>query len=508
MKIFTSEQIRAIDKLTIENEPVSSIDLMERASMQLYKWIEERFGRSEHFVVFAGPGNNGGDGLALSRMLYKNGYSVETYYVKCSEKTSADWDINRLRLEKETKVHFSTLIDEDLFPIISSNDIIIDSIFGTGLTRPPEGLAAEVIRRINLTDTRKISVDIPSGLFGEDNLKCLSDSIIRADFTLSFQFPKLSYMFAENAQFLGKWQILPIDLDKTAIRKTPSSYLYLDMPDILPLIRKRNKFDHKGSYGHGLIIAGSSGKMGAAVLCASAALRSGMGLATCHIPSAGNLILQASVPEAMTESDRSESHFTDIKDVEKYNAIGVGPGLGLEPETQKALFKLMSEFRKPIVFDADALNILSMNKESLSGLPENSILTPHPKEFERLAGISGNGFERLQQQIGFSKKYRCIVVLKGANTSISTPEGKVFFNSTGNPGMATGGSGDVLTGILLSLLAQGYTSENAALTGVYLHGAAGDIAASENGYESMIASDIIKCLGKAFKMINEALILN
>jgi hydroxyethylthiazole kinase-like uncharacterized protein yjeF len=502
MKIFTSEQIKAIDKFTIENEPVSSADLMERASMQLYKWIAEKFGRSEHFVVFAGPGNNGGDGLALSRKLYKNGYSVEVHYVKFSEKTSADWEVNRIRLEKETKVRFNILSDEDQFPMVSSGDIIIDSLFGTGLTRTPEGLAAEVIRRINLTDARKISVDIPSGLFSENNINNLSDSIIKADFTLSFQFPKLSFMFAENAIFVGEWHILPIDLDKSAIRSTPTSFLFLEASDISQLIKKRNKFDHKGSYGHGLIIAGSEGKMGAAVLCASAALRSGIGLVTCHIPSSGNLILQSAVPEAMTVSDSSAKYFTEADNVETYEVIGVGPGLGRKPQTQKALLKLISEFRKPMVIDADALNILSMNMEFLSRIPENSILTPHPKEFERLAGNSRNGYERLHKQIDFSKRLKCIIVVKGAHTSITTPEGNVFFNSTGNPGMATGGSGDVLTGIILSLLAQGYTSENAALAGVYLHGTAGDIAASENGFESMIASDIIKCMGKAFKKIH------
>jgi len=502
MKIFTSEQIRTIDRLTIENEPVSSTDLMERASVQLYEWIEKHFGRSAHFVVFAGPGNNGGDGLALARILHRNGYSVEVHYVKFTERTSADWEFNRIRLEKETNVRFSTLMDEDHFPMVSSDDIIIDSIFGTGLARPVEGLPAEVIKKINLSDAIKISVDIPSGMAGEDNSENKADCIVRADHTLSFQFPKLSFMFAENAGFLGECHILPIGLDKKAIRNTGTPFFFTENSDILPLIRRRNKFDHKGVFGHGLVIAGSKGKMGAAVLCAGAALRSGIGLVTCHIPSGGNLLMQSALPEAMTDSDDSDIFFTGIKNTDTYSAIGAGPGLGTSPETQRAVIKLITDSKTPIVLDADALNILSMNKEALSKLSANTILTPHPKEFERLAGGSENGYERLQRQIEFSKKHKCIVILKGANTSVTTPDGNVFFNGTGNPGMATGGSGDVLTGIILSLLAQGYSEENAAVTGTFLHGLAGDIASEEQGFESLIASDIIKCIGNAFKRLH------
>lgn len=501
MKIFTSEQIRAIDKFTIENEPVSSADLMERASLRLYNWIEKRFGRAKHFVIFAGPGNNGGDSLALSRILHNNGYSVEIHYVKFSDKTSADWEHNRIRIEKETPVRFNELTNEDQFPMISSDDIIIDSVFGTGLTRPPVGLPAEVIKRINLSGARKISVDIPSGLSGEDNSNNKDDCIIKADYTLSFQFPKLAFMFPENAVFTGEWHILDIELDNNAIWNTKSPLNFIEKNDIVLLLRKRNKFDHKGNYGHGLVIAGSEGKMGAAVLCAGAALRSGIGLVTCHIPSGGNLILQSALPEAMTESDDSDIYFTGVRNIDKYTAIGAGPGLGTAAATQEAVLKLISEYKKPVVLDADALNILSMNQEYLSKLQANTILTPHPKEFERLAGSTRNGYERLQLQIDFSKRYKCFVILKGSHSSITTPDGNVFFNSTGNPGMATGGSGDVLTGILLSLLAQGYSPESAAITGVYLHGLAGDIAASENGFESMIASDIIKCIGKSFNKI-------
>lgn len=503
MKIFRSDQIREIDKYTIEHEPVSSVDLMERAAVQLFNWISQRFRRSDHFVVFVGPGNNGGDGLVLSRMLSLNGYNSEVYFVKVSEKTSPDWKLNHKRLAEESDIELKNISDVDHFPVITSDDIIIDALFGSGLTRPVDGLVFNVIKHINNSGATVVSVDMPSGLFGEDNTRNNYEAIIRADVTLSFQFPKLSFMFAETASLAGEWVVLPIGLDASAIRNTPSPYTIIYNSDIAPLLKKRKKFDHKGTFGHGLLIAGSTGKMGAAVLGASAALRAGIGLITCHIPSGGNIIVQSAIPEAMVIPDKSENNIMDVGSTDRFDSIGIGPGLGTTAESQKMLQRLLSECKKPIVIDADALNILSMNKSWLSLLPAEAILTPHPKEFERLAGSSGNSFERLQKQIRFSKEFKCIVVLKGAQTSISVPGGKVMFNSTGNPGMATAGSGDVLTGIILSLLAQGYSPENAAVTGVYLHGTAGDIAAEKSGLESIIASDIIKCIGKAFNKIRE-----
>lgn len=503
MKIFTCEQIKTIDAFTIKNEPVASTDLMERASLQLFNWITARFGRSVHFIVFAGPGNNGGDGLALSRMLVRSGYSIDVYYIKFTDKVSSDWEHNRKRLENETGLHLNTIASSEQFPVLSSGDIIIDAIFGSGLTRTADGLAAELIKFINQSDSIKISIDIPSGLFGEDNGSNSQESVLRADFTLSFQFPKLSFMFPDNSSILGEWHILPIDLDKSAIRNTETPFALLENSDIKPLLKKRNKFDHKGSFGHGLLIAGSEGKTGAAVLSAKASLRSGIGLVTCHIPSSGVVTLQTSIPEAMLETDKSEKYFTGLNSIGKYSAIAAGPGLGTSDETQKAIIEFVSSCKKPLLLDADALNILSMNRDALSGIPPKTIITPHLKEFERLAGATSNGYDRLQKQIAFSNKYNCIIVLKGANTSITTPAGDVFFNSTGNPGMATGGSGDVLTGIILSLLAQGYTAENAAVTGVYIHGLAGDIASEVESFESLIASDIIKYLGSAFNRIRE-----
>jgi NAD(P)H-hydrate epimerase len=305
-------------------------------------------------------------------------------------------------------------------------------------------------------------------------------------------------MFPENERFTGEWIILPIGLSNQCIQTIDSSWFLLENRDILPRLKKRNKFDHKGDYGHGLLVAGSYGKIGAAILGAKAALKTGLGLITCHIPSSGNYIIQTALPEAMVQIDNSEKYVSGIKQANIFSAIGIGPGIGTGSETQKAVHDLLLSCEKPLVIDADGLNILGLNKDWLSLLPKETILTPHPKEFERIAGKIDNSFLRLKKQIEFSKVYNCVVVLKGAHSSITTPDGKVFFNTTGNPGMASAGSGDVLTGIILSLLSQGYSSENACVTGVYLHGLAGDIAALKSCYESIIASDIIDNIGNAF----------
>ena len=502
MKLFRSDQIKQLDEYTIREEPVASIDLMERAAIQLLRWYLEKFDRSRHIFIFVGPGNNGGDGLALARLLESNRYECEVHFVNFTDKSSEDWNQNLTRL-RSGNVPLNYLKDIQQFPFVSSDDVIIDAIFGSGLSRPVEGLAREVIKLINHAAATVVSIDIPSGLFGEDNSQNDNESIIKAGYTLSFQFPKLAFMFAENAPYLGEWKILPIGLNADAIRNTVSPYILLEKSNVAPLLKKRKKFDHKGVYGHGLLVAGSYGKMGAAVMGAEAALRSGIGLLSCHIPSCGVSVVQSTIPEAMADPDNNEEFITAIGNTGPFSAIGIGPGIGTVSETEKALYGLLKECRKPMVIDADALNIISMHKEWASLFPEGTILTPHPKEFERLAGESENSFMRLNKQIDYSVKHKCIVVLKGAHTSITTPEGKVSFNSTGNPGMATAGSGDTLTGILLSLLAQGYVPEDAAVFGVYLHGLAGDIASEELGYESLIASDIIKNLSKAFRRLGE-----
>jgi ADP-dependent NAD(P)H-hydrate dehydratase / NAD(P)H-hydrate epimerase len=501
MKIFSSDQIKKIDSYTIENEPVKSIDLMERAAHKLLEWLMQHYERPAHFIIFAGPGNNGGDGLALARLLKENRYDVEIHYISFTDKVSEDWNINFQRLEQLKDIQFNKLSSAEQFPLICAEDIIIDAIFGSGLTRPVDDLAGEVIRKINNSGNLVISIDIPSGLFSDDNSRNSHENIVRANHTLSFQYPKLAFLFAENNSYTGEWHLLPIGLHPASLRDTITPYFLIDEKEISPLLTIRNKFDHKGRFGHGLMIAGSMGRIGAAILSAKAALRTGIGLLTCHVPGDGRNVIHTSVCEAMVSTDENNEIITNLPDLTPYNAIGIGPGMGTDHSTQKVVNKLLSDNIAPLVLDADAINILGLNKEWLSYLHAGSILTPHPREFERILGPTTNSYERLMAQISFSDKYNCVVVLKGAHTSVSLPDGRVFFNTTGNPGMATGGSGDVLTGMILSLLAQGYSPENAAITGVFLHGLAGDIAAEKSCFESLIASDIIENIANAFNYI-------
>jgi len=498
MKLFTTKQIAEIDKYTIKNEPIADIDLMERASMQISNWLVKRFSTEQKMVFFAGPGNNGGDAMAIARQMADLDYSCEIYLLDFDKELKGSPAINWQRLEKQDKVKRSKIADIKDFPKIGRTDVLLDGLFGSGLTRPLEGLPGEIVKKLNHLLNIIVAIDIPTGLMGEDNSKNIPENIVRADFTLTFQFPKISFLFAENDQYVGEWEVLPIGLHPDGIEQIHSNYHFLEADEIRDIIPFRSKFDHKGTFGHALLIAGSFGKIGAAVLASKACLRSGVGLLTSHVPRMGYQVIQTAVPEAMVSTDQHDSICTQYPDLMPFSAIGIGPGIDKKSNTCKALCSLLENAKVPLVLDADALNILSQHKDWLKILPENSILTPHPGEFKRLAGETKDSFERIQKQIQFSKHYKAVVVLKGAHTSISTPKGEVYFNSTGNPGMATAGSGDVLTGILLGLLAQGMSSEDAAITGVYLHGLAGDLAAKEKSELSLVAGDIINYMGKAF----------
>lgn len=498
MKLFTTKQIAELDKFTIENEPISDIDLMERASLQITHWLIKNFSNERKMIFFAGPGNNGGDALAIARQMAELDFICEVYLFDFGKELKKSSAINWKRLEEQDKVKLAILNSLNKFPKIQSDDIILDGLFGSGLTRTLEGIPAQIVQQINKLQNTVIAIDIPSGLMGEDNSGNIPGNIIQANYTITFQFPKISFLFAENEQFVGNWEVLPIGLHREGIEQTPSNYVFLEKEEIRTYIPVRSRFSHKGTFGHALLIAGSFGKMGAVVLASKACLRAGVGLLTSHVPRLGYSIIQTAVPEAMTSVDQHDSMFTEFPDLKPFTAIGVGPGLGSKSNSRRALFELLEKTAVPLVIDADALNILAENQQWLEKLPENSILTPHPGEFKRLTGDSINSFGQIQKQIEFSKKHKVVVVLKGAFTSVSTPTGKLYFNSTGNNGMATAGSGDVLTGIILGLLAQGMSSENAAVSGVFLHGIAGDLAILEESENSLIAGDLIKFLGQAF----------
>jgi len=499
MKILSAEQIREWDKYTIEQEPISSIDLMERAAMACVNWIVENVNKSYTFQLFCGQGNNGGDGLAIARLLAENGYKTSCYVLDFSSKKSTDFLINLKRLDKNYISYITCTTD--IPKIQKENNIVIDALFGTGFSRSLEGIIVEIIEIINKSTSNVISIDLPSGMFSDkDN----SNNIcIKANDTLTFQIPKLALLLPENEKKVGQWHLLDISLDSNFIKKQESNYFYTNIVHVKKIIKTRTKFSHKGSFGHALIISGSIGMMGATQLAATACLRSGVGLTSVFSPKCGVSILQTSVPEAMVIPSYSKNYISGTIAIEKYNAIGIGPGMGIDKNTQLFFKKFLKKAKLPMVIDADALNILALNKNHLKEIPSGSILTPHPKEFERLVGVSKNDFERLQNLQNFATKYNCCVLLKGAHTAIACPDGTVHFNSTGNPGMATGGSGDVLTGILTGLLTQGYSAKNAAVLGTYLHGLTGDLAVNDIGKESFIARDYFTYIGKAFQKLNQ-----
>lgn len=501
MHILTAEQIRALDAYTIENEPISSIDLMERAARKCTEFLLENFSSEQQFIIFCGKGNNGGDGLAIARQLLLKERIVQVIIVEHSERSSSDFKVNLERLKAQKQVEIVHLDNANDISTIESNAVIVDAILGTGLSRPLHGLVAEVVNAINLVPNLLVSIDIPTGLFSEDNSSNNIEAVIHADITLTFHAPKLSFLLPDTGNCVGEFHILSIGLMAEEMNVS-SPYIYVRPDELRLLLKQRPKFSHKGTYGHALLIAGSEGKMGAAQLAAQACLRSGTGLLTCHVPKAALRIMQVGVKEAMCSVDDSEDTISELPKLEKYTAIGFGPGIGTEQETANVLKRLIQDCPAKLVVDADGLNILGENRTWLSFLPKGTILTPHPKEFERMAGPWESSHERLQLQQEFSKKNGIVVVLKGAHTSITTPAGQVFFNSTGNSGLATAGSGDVLTGIILGLLAQGYSSEVAAVLGVYLHGSAGDKAIEKQTEETLITRDIIDNLGKAFRDIS------
>lgn len=504
MKIFSSSQIKACDKFTIENEPVTSIDLMERAAMACIKHIVKKFSADDEFIVFCGKGNNGGDGLAIARHLIVRGYLTKVYIINHTADYSEDCLINLNRLN-EIKPDAVTVIENEsqLNAIeFNSSTVIIDALFGTGLNKTISGICETVVVFMNTVPSKVISIDVPSGLFA-DKSNTEEDCIVRSSLVLTFQFPKLSFLMAQNKAYVPEFEILDINLSKIFISNEPATYYFITKSDLKPLLKFRNKFSHKGSFGHALLICGTYGKMGAAVIAAKACLRSGAGLLTVHVPEKGVDVMQSSIPEAMVSADINTNVISELPILDKISAIGIGPGIGTTNETEAVLKKLLNYSSAPIVFDADAINILSNNKTWLSFLPAGSVLTPHVKEFDRLTEVHYNDFDRVNTAKHFAMKQNCILILKGTFTLIAMPDGHCFFNSTGNAGLAKGGSGDTLTGIITGLIARGYTPPQAALIGVFIHGLAADLCLKKINSESLLATDVINKLPKAFEKLYE-----
>lgn len=505
MKIFTAAEIHELDSYTIEHEPIASIDLMERAARRIAERLSEAIDRQCPIVVFAGQGGNGGDALAVARLMAEDKYKVRAYLFNIGKGLSPDCEQNKQRLMACKAVEAFTEVTEEFDPPqLTAATVVVDGLFGSGLNKPLTGGFASLVKYINASPARVVSIDVPSGLMAEDNTYNVRTNIIRAAATYTLQQPKLSFFFAENQTYVGRVETLDIGISAEAIAQKPSRYRTTEAADARRLLRPRGAFAHKGEMGTALIVAGSRGMAGAVILAARACLRSGAGKAIVYTPECNVLPLQIAVPEAIVRADAAADVFANTTDTDDCKAMAIGPGLGTDDDTAIALIAQLRRATCPIVADADALNILAQRKAWLQQLPKGSIITPHPGEMDRLESHSFDCCERLEKASRLAQRLGIYIVLKGHNTAVCLPDGSVRFNTTGNAGMATAGSGDVLTGIIAALLARGCQQDDAAVLGAYLHGLAGDIAAREKGQESLIASDIIDALPRAFKQIEQS----
>lgn len=503
MKLLKVKQIQDWDAFTIKHEPISSVDLMERASKEFSKVFLNRIMDPELNVInspvfiFCGLGNNGGDGLAIARILNESGKKVTVYVLNSGGLPSKDFTINFKRLKELNQIEINEIDNETGLPNVPEESIIIDALFGTGLNKPLSGITALLVQHLNKLNGYKVSVDIPSGLMADlDSMEKIKEqTIFKARDTFTFQAAKHSFMFPETYEFVGNFEVLPIGLHQDFLKNICTDSFFISKEWVHTHLKRRSKFSHKGSSGHALMIAGSYGKMGAALLASKAALRAGCGLLTAFIPRVGYTIFQTAFPEAMVQTDEELYEIRNFPSTNEWDAIGVGPGMGVHPNTVKAFGIWLNQISIPLLIDADALNacaeLMKLHPDFL--FPQMAVITPHLKEFERMAGKCTDSIERLTKQKEFAQKHNVIVVLKGAHTCIALPNGETYYNLTGNPLLATAGSGDVLSGIITSFLAQGYEPETAAILGVYTHGTLAD-SLKEKGYKHAIASDFIEAL--------------
>ena len=504
MKIFNTENIRKIDRITIEEEGVSSQELIRRVAEGVAGEIIGRWSPSTPVVIFAGSGNNGADALVVGRLLLEAGFYPRILLFNFKGNSlSRDCDIAKRELLSTGYNGLMEIIDRAELPSLTPDHIVIDGLFGSGLRDPLEGGFMMLARNISESGATVISIDVPSGMFGEWNARVIGRNVVHATLTMAIQFPRLSFFLGDNAELVGKWKVIDIGLSNRAIMETPTKYFYVERDEVRAVLKPRKPFSSKSDYGHALLFAGCYGMAGAAVMAARGALRSGVGKLTVHSARAAFPVIQSQVPEALFSADRHENVISDMSPRFNCSAIGVGPGIGTNDATRGAFETLVKSYKRPLVIDADALNAIAKNQTILDHIAPGSILTPHAGEFDRIFGTQTSDEGRLLKAVEVSHRYKLLIVLKGRYTATVRPDGKVFFNSSGTPAMATAGSGDVLTGIITSLLAQGYKPETASVAGVYIHGLAGEMAAETQGEYGTTAMDIASCVGRAVKAIME-----
>jgi len=477
LPLLTSAQIREADAYTIANEPIASIDLMERASKAFVGWFVNHFpDKKQAISVYCGTGNNGGDGLAIARMLDDHQFkNLDVKIARFSEKATDDFNTNLKKIQ-QTKVHLSEIGEGETLPE-EFGEVIIDALLGSGLNKPLSGDYKRLVDDLNGLKRTVVAVDVPTGLFTDGEMPT-DGVVLKADLVITFQAPKISFLLPESGPYIKCWEVVNIGIDEKFVQSLDSPYQAVEEKDIRKMLKPRHRFSNKGTYGHALIVAGQPETMGAALLCASACVYTGAGLTTACVPQSGLTALNSYMPEIMA----IVRHNQEIPEIEwdKFNTMGIGPGLGKDQYALDLMIHILTNYKKPIVIDADALNLLSAHKEFWNVVPENSVLTPHMKEFDRLFGEHENWWQRIQTGIKKAKDHQLYILLKNDHTIIITPQGKVYFNTTSNPAMASGGMGDVLTGIITSLLAQRYSPKDACIIGAYIHGKAGDELALPN----------------------------
>lgn len=511
MKLVSSQQMRALDAAAIQRHGISSLTLMEAAGEGLaraaLRLTPESAGPA---VVICGPGNNGGDGLVAARLLAKQGRAVRCLLLASLEHCSADAKENARRLS-EAGIAIEELVDErallDRAPLLGSAGVIIDAIFGTGLTRAVEGINRKAIELINAAGVPVVAADIPSGLCADTG--AVLGIAVNAAATCTFGLPKAGLVLGEGGAYAGRVEVIAIGIPADEIAAIQTDLEWIDPAMVAPLIPRRAAESHKGSFGHLVIFAGSTGHLGAGYLASLAALRAGCGLCTYALPAAAFETFDARYPEVMAEpiADGGAGFFTEeglaaaLALVAGKQAIAIGPAVGTQPGVADVVNRLLAACALPAVIDADGLNVLDLDRLSRRSAP--AVLTPHPQEMSRLLRITTPEVQgdRIKAARTLARRSHAVAVLKGHNTVIADAGGFTAISPTGNPGMATAGMGDALTGIIASLLAQGLCARDAAIAGVYLHGLAGDIAAEEHGEASLIATDVITRLGKAIARV-------
>lgn len=504
MKIYTSEDIRAIYRRTIETEGIPSSELIMRMARGVADEIASRWRPNRPMIVFAGPGHNGAETLAVCRILAERGFSPSVYLFNIGGKRlTHECAVCRDELLKSAggQIHWTEVTNDFNMPVITPQHIVIDGLFGTEISAPLQGGFAWMAREINDAKPTVVSIDLPSGLFGDLNPLTVNRDIIHATLTLTMQVPRISFFQRDNAELVGEWRTIDIGLNRDVMLTTPTHYHLVEAHEVKEVLKPRNPFADKSDFGSALLITGCYGMMGASVLAARGALRGGVGKLTVHSPQCGYEVLQSSVPEAMFDADVNKIVISDMKTAHEYDAVGIGPGIGTNEMTVNALELFLKTTVNPVVLDADALNCIASRPTLLREVPVNSIITPHAAEFDRLFGECHSDDARLIKALEKAKEHHIIILLKGHYSALVYPDYRIVFNSTGTPAMATGGCGDVLTGLITALMAQGYNPGVSGWIGMFVHGLAGEIAAKEHGEIGVTAGDIAANIGKAFRQI-------